>query len=329
VAISANSHYRNANWVAIEDRDFIFRGALAPGEALTREVYERTQASARERGLLDGIVFHEHFFRDKPPGMSVEDFKYEISVATDYGSTFGRNCYRARVPLDTPRMERLVAFLNELNEPYRTGKRIYHWRIFNDNCVHMAHNALAAAGFWAPWPTGQLPVLAAFRFPVPKNALVDLALRANDQPIENAEALFANAEARRTLVETGGLPTGPAALTSAVSAVAANDIYDVRRLRLIFYDNPFWGRYRGWFKRILSEPRYTDLKANLRHFAQRYQLAARDMPGPAGWARGERAQFRDAYAQYIADEAAKVAEWQASLDAGRLDGRALLARSVA
>jgi hypothetical protein len=328
-AISANSHYRNANWVAIEDRDFIFRGALAPGEALTREGYERTQASARARGLLDGIAFHEHFFRDKPAGMSVEAFKYEISVATDYGSTFGRNCYRARVPLDAARMGRMVAYLNELNEPYRTGRRIYHWRIFNDNCVHMAHNALAAAGVWAPWPTGQLALLAAFRFPVPKNAMVDLALRANDLPIDDAEALFANTEARHRLIETGSLPTGAGALTSEVPAVARNEIYDVRRLRLIFYDNPFWGSYRGWFRRILSEARYTDLDANLRHFAHRYQVAGRDMLRTAGWVSGERAQFRDAYARHIAAEATKVAAWQASLDVGRFDRRASPARSVA
>jgi hypothetical protein len=324
-AISVNSHYRNANWVAIEDRDFIFRGALAPGEALTRDSYERTQASARARGLLDGIEFHDHFFRDKPPGMPVEEFKYEISVATDYGSTFGRNCFRARVPLEPQSMARAVAYLNELNEPYRTGQRIYHWRIFNDNCVHVAHNALAAAGFWAPWPTGQMALRAAFRFPVPKNAMVDLALRANDLPVENADALFANAEIRRNLIETGSLPTGPGALTSQARAVAVNEIYDVRKLRLIFYDNPFWGPYRGWFKRILSEPRYTDLDENLRHFAWRYEAARRTMPG---WAHGERALFRENYERHIMGEAAKTAQWQARR-AGELDDARAPVRSVA
>jgi len=322
-AISANSHYRNANWVATEDRDFIFRGALAPGEALTRETYERTQASARSRGLLDGIAFHEHFFRDKPPGMTVEEFKYEISVATDYGLTFGRNCFRARLPLDSQRMERVVAYLNELNEPYRAGRRIYRWSIFNDNCVHIAHNSLAAAGFWAPWPTGQLAVLAAFNFPVPKNAMVDLALRANDLPIEDAEALFANRDVRRRLIETGRLPTGPAALTSAAPAIVANDIYEVRKLRLIFYDNPFWGSYRGWFKRILSEPRYTQLAANLRHFTQRYERAVQHLARTAGWAGGERARFHDAYARHIAAEAATLAGWRAHLAAAHGAGSPL------
>jgi hypothetical protein len=327
-AISANSHYRNANWVAVEDRDFVFRGALAPGEALTREAYARTQADARARGLLDGIAFHEHFFRDKPPGMSVEDFKYEISVATDYGAQFGRDCYRARVPLDPVRMQCVVDFLNRLNEPYRCGRRVYQWRLFNDNCVHMAHNALAAAGFWAPWPTGQSAVFAAFRFPVPKNALVDLALRANDLPIEDAEAVFADPEARRSLLESGRLPTGPAALTSAAPAIAANDVYDVRNLRLIFYDNPFWGRYRGWFRRILSEPRYTDLHANLRHFAERYHAASGNLRNMTGGG-ADRVAFRDRYEFYVASQLGKVAQWQSVLASSTVDANAVPARSVA
>ena len=314
-AISANAHYRNANWVAVEDRDFIFRGALAPGEALTREAYVRTQASARARGLLDGIEFHQQFFRDRPPGMSIEDFKYEISVATDYGSTFGRDCYRARVPLDAARMQRVVDFLNGLNEPYRSGRRVYQWRLLNDNCVHMARNALAAAGFWAPWPTGQLAPFAAFRFPVPKNTLVDLARRANDLPVEDAEAIFANAEARGALLGGGTLPTGPAALTSVTPAIPNNEVYDVRKLRLIFYDNPIWGPYRGWFKRILSEPRYVDLRTNLSYFAQRYQAAARSLSRMRGRA-GERASFRESYERHISAESAKVAQWQTSLGVG-------------
>jgi hypothetical protein len=313
-AISVNSHYRNANWVAVEDRDFVFRGALAPGEALTREAYARTQARARARGLLDGIEFHERFFQDKPAGMSAEDFKYEISVATDYGAQFGRDCYRARLPLDAARMRRVVDFLNGVNEPYRTGRRIYRWRLFNDNCVHVAHNALAAAGFWPPWPTGQPAILAAFRFPVPKNTLVDLARRANDLPIEDAEALFADADIRRLLLDGGTLPTGPGALTSVAAAIAANEVYDVRRLRLIFYDNPFWGPYRGWFGRILSEPRYGDLDANLRHFAQRYRSAAASLSRMAG-SDGERARFRDRYERHIAAESATIAQWQARLRA--------------
>jgi hypothetical protein len=312
VGISVNSHYKNANWVAAEGRDFFWWGALKPGERLTRDAYERTQTQAKEAGLLDGVEFHEHLFRDKPPGMQKRDYMYEISVATDYGVRFGRDTYRARVPLDHNRMAAIVDFLNGLNAPYRAGSKIFQWRVLNNNCAHVTHNALAVAGIWAPWPTGQFFATAAFKFPVPKNEFVDLMLRTNDLPIQDMDAMYQDYEARRTLIETGILPTAPGALAIAERAVTANDLYDVDRLRLIFYDNPFWGPYRFRFARIFKEPRYFDLRANLRHFAGLYEMALEKQPHSGR--QGERASFQQHYTQYIAREAAKVKQQLASLE---------------
>ncbi len=124
VGISVNSHYSNANWVAVEGRDFLWHGALAPGEHLTRDAYVRTQEQAKAQGILDGVNFHKEFFADKPAGMSERDYMYEISVATDYGAQYCRNSFRARVPLDRARIGAMVDYLNAINAPYRAG-RIY------------------------------------------------------------------------------------------------------------------------------------------------------------------------------------------------------------
>ena len=310
-AISVNSHYRNANWVAFEGRDFVFQGALPLGAPLTRDVYEETQRQAQAQGLLEGIEFHEHFFQDKPAGMSVEQCKYEISVATDYASCFGRDAYRARLPLSAAQVTTIVNYLNALNEPYRTGQKIYHWRLFNDNCVHVAHNALAAAGVWAPWPTGQFFMRAAFKFPVPKNTVVDLAARANDLKLEDPEALFQDPAVREALLAHGRLPTGPGALTSLAPAVSDNEIYDTLKLRLIFYDNPFWGPYRFQFRKMFAEPRYTKLDENLRHFAGRYAKAAATRPhgGQAS------AAFLQRYEKHIAAQKTFLETWLPRVEA--------------
>src|ERR1700742_261375 len=199
VGISVNAHYRNAHWVAVEGRDFLWRGTLEPGEPLTRAAYERTQHHAKAIGLLDGVQFHDHLFRDQPRGMSERDYMYEISIASDYAVRFGRDSYRARIPLDHQRMAAIVDYLNHLNAPYRDGTRQFRWQIFNNNCAHVAHNALAQAGIWAPWPTGQFSALAMFNFPVPKNEFVDLMLRTNDLPIHDARALYKDDAARRAL----------------------------------------------------------------------------------------------------------------------------------
>jgi len=305
VGISINSHYRNANWVAAEGRDFVFSGALQLDEPLTYQSYERTQNRAKAAGVLDGIEFHEHEFRDKPPNMSERDYMYEISVGTDYAVSFGREVYRAKLPLDRRRMGIIVDFLNALNAPYRDGKRVYRWSVFNDNCSHVAHNALAEVGFWKPWPTGEFVVTAAFNFPVPKNEFVDLLVQANDLPVDNPKALFANAVARRALLDWDSLPTAPGALATVQPAVAENQMYDTKRLRLIFYASRIRGKYQRRFARIFREPRYFSLAANLGHFAAVYEKARNYLPGARG--DGEMMRFMTQYEHYLDREISRVA----------------------
>jgi hypothetical protein len=244
--------------------------------------------------------------------MSDQDYMYEISVATDYGAQFGRDSYRARVPLDRARMAGIIGYLNALNAPYRDGARIYRWRLFNDNCVHVVHNALAAAGLWAPWRTGRNPALAAFNFPVPKNAFVDLMRRACDLPLDDPQYLYEDRAARAALLAAGTLPTAPGALASAHPAVPHNDVYDVERLRLIFYDNRFWGPYHGRFKTIFSAPRYTDLRANFSDFAARYAAAQARKRAPHLSA--ARALFQTRYEEHLARQAAQLRHYIARLD---------------
>jgi hypothetical protein len=317
VGISVNSHYRNANWVATDGPDFLWRGALEPGERLTRAAYDRTQQRAKAMGLLDGVVFHSHLFRDKPNGMSDDDFKYEISIGSDYALQFGRDVIRTRVPLDRARMGSIVTFLNALNSPYRDGIRVFEWRVLNNNCSHVARNALAQAGIWRPWPTGQFFAIAAFNFPVPKNEFVDLVMRTNDLPIGDAAAMFDDAGARRMLLEHDALPTAPGALVTTERAIQDNDLYDVVGLRSIFFDSP-WGPYRPRLARILSEPRYSDPRANLRHFNAVYTEAIERLqaiPGPHA-DREDQARFYRHYERYIHREATDVRNHLARLEQG-------------
>ena len=309
VGISVNSHYSNANWTAADGPDFLWRGALEPGERLTRASYDRTQERAKAMGLLDGVIFHKHLFRDKPGGMSDRDYMYEISIASDYALTFGRDILRVRVPLDRARMTAIVTFLNALNAPYRDGAKLFKWRVFNDNCSHLAHNAFAQADIWKFWPTGQFVGTAAFNFPVPKNEFVDLVMRTNDLPIGDPAAMFKDEIARRMLLDHDTLPTAPGALVTAQPAIQVNDLYDVRGLRSIFFDSP-WGPYRPRLARILSEPRYSDVQANLRHFDAIYasarQRQTRDRPAGSD-------EFYRRYDQYIDREAARLRSRLAAL----------------
>ncbi len=270
VGLSVNAHFQNANWVATEGRDFFFNGDLSPGERLTKTAYDRTQAKAEKMGIYKGVVFHPEVYDDQPAGMGRQDFEYEVSIATDYAISFGRDRYCGRVPVSRGQMTKMIDYLNATNAIYRDGKKEFEWNVLENNCSHLAHNALAAAGIWDEWETDRFFLISAFDFPVPKNEFVNLMRRTNDFDISDPRDVFDDDSARQSLIENERLPMEPGALAEAVPVQQANDIYDTQP-HLIFYDNPVIGPYEYRFEDIFSEPRYTDIKANLLYFDGLYR----------------------------------------------------------
>jgi hypothetical protein len=303
VGLSVNDHYKNANWTATEGRDFFYRGGLAPGEAVTPAAYARIQETAEAMGVLDGVVYHREALAPKPQGMSVRDYMYDIAIGTDYAIGIDRDRFCARVPLDRAKMALIVRYLNALNEPYRSGKKVFHWNVLRDNCTYLAHNALGAVGLWPQLRPDRPLLIAAFDFPVPKNEFVNVMWRTNDMPIANPDALYDDDTARDALLRLGWIPTEPGALAEARPEIRPNEIYN-DHLRLIFYDEPVFGHFQKRFDKIFAEPRYTDLAANLAYFSRLYAAILANRPTPQKTT--ARAAFDQRYYDVIAREKLKV-----------------------
>ncbi len=284
VGLSMNAHFINAKWVATPGRDFFFHGGLAPGAPLTRDGYVRVQQQAKRLGIYDGIAFHPESYGVLPPGWpgSEEDEKYEVSAATDYAISFGRGRYCARVPASRAQMAAMVAFLNEQNAPYRSGARVFEWSVFTDNCIHLAHNALAAAGLWTPWRIDRPLLVSIFDFPVPKNEFVNLMRRTNDIGLVDLAAAYRDPDARRSILTYGRLPAQPGALAEARGPQRPNEIYDTG-LKLIFYDDPLFGPYQGRFDAIFADPRELNPGRNAGWFAAAYRSAEAARQPLAWW----------------------------------------------
>ncbi len=269
VGLSVNAHFANANWVAIPGRNFFYHGDLKPGQPLTRRLYDATKAHAKRLGLYDAIRFHDEVFEDMPHGYTPEAFKYEVSIATDYAIGYGRDRYCARVPVSAAEMTQIIDYLNGLNQPYRDGKATFDWSVFNDNCIHVAHNALSAIGFWPVWPTHRFIAVAVFDFPVPKNEFVNIMRRANDMAVQDLLAMWYDRPVRRALLAGQGLPTRAGAIATFEPVAQDNALYNTD-LQLIFYDDPLFGPYESWYRQIVAQPRYTDVQADLEHYRAMY-----------------------------------------------------------
>jgi len=272
VGLSMNAHFQNAKWVATPGREFFFHGGLPPEAPLTRDTYMRVQQQAKRLGIYEGVVFRPEVFAAMPPGWAVEDTKYEVSVATDYAISLGRGRYCARVPVSRAQMAAMVAFLNEQNAPYRSGAQEFEWSVFTDNCIHLAHNALAVAGLWQPWRIHRPLLISVFDFPTPKNEFVNLMRRANDLRLVDLAQAYQDPAARRTVMTYGRLPAVPGSLAEARGPQRPNAVYETE-LKLIFYDAPPFGPYQGWFDDIFNNTSNLDLSRNAVAFATAYRRA--------------------------------------------------------
>lgn len=323
VGISMNSHFSNAKWAAIPGRAFFYDGGLPRDHGLTREDYVRGKARAKQMGIYRAVTFQDWVFDDKPPDVSREDWKYEVSIATDYAISFGRGRYCARVPVNRAQMIRMIAFLNAQNEPYREGREIFKWSVFEDNCIHLAHNALTQAGIWPEWPINRPLLISIFDFPVPKNEFVNLMRRIDDPPDPDLIEIYHDQSAARSLAQFDRLPWIPGVVASSRGPQEPNEVYDTD-VKQVFYDDPVTGRYRRRFNAILDDPRYTDLEQNMDYFAALYRQYATQRKPLATWlARDEfdapvaRQSFIDFYHRFYAfvdSERADIAAQRAALN---------------
>jgi hypothetical protein len=205
------------------------------------------------------------------------------------------------VPLDREQITKAVGYLNNLNADYKSGKRDFEWNVVQYNCSHVTHNALAAAGIWDEWETGEFVLFAAFNFPSPKNEFVNLMRRTNDLPVDDLMTVWKDDAARAALLRGQELPTQPGALAEAEKVVWDNEIYDTD-LALIFYDDPVFGAYTKRFEDIFSDRRYSDFRTSLTYFAELYARIRRERKPLEAYlddlAPDERSRFAKFYAQY-------------------------------
>ena len=61
-------------------------------------VLSALRLEAQQSGIYDGVIFHDAAFSDIVPGYSNEDWKYEVSIGTDYAIGIARSPATAPAP---------------------------------------------------------------------------------------------------------------------------------------------------------------------------------------------------------------------------------------
>ena len=273
--ISVGRWFRNVNWVAVPGYKLFYQGNLGPGERLTQARFEATLHDAIDKGVYEGVKFHD--YPTAGVQSNLEDFLTKEGVGTDFALLFARSAFCARLPVTEPMLDEVIAFLNDKNREYAEGKADYNWSVWADNCVHTLRNALAAANVWSPLSVRAVKFLQIFNLAVPANEFVNLAELGTEGNIDDYREIQRNGPERDALHEFDWLPTRQGALLKTLPVHEPNDLYDTS-FRLFTLQSPFRMGKTAHAIELLSDKRFVDLGANLRYFRQKYQaiLAGHD-----------------------------------------------------
>lgn len=268
VGVSVGRWFRNVNWVAVPGHQLFYNGNLKPGERLTQERFDVTVQTAIDRGVFDGVEFHPGWTRNR--NATLRDYVGDQSITTDFALRYARNVFCARVPVTETVLDEVMAFLNDKNREYATGKADYNWNLFTDNCVHTVRNALAAANAWSPISVRQLKILSLLNLAVPANEFVNLAVLGSDGPLDDYHSVYDEDPARDSLNDFKWLPTRQGALIKTLPVHEPNDIYNTD-FRLFTVQSPFWMTKTNHAIELMSDKRTVELEDNLRYFLDRYE----------------------------------------------------------
>ncbi|MCU0839853.1 MAG: hypothetical protein MUE49_14205 [Rhodospirillales bacterium] len=274
-AVSVGQWLRNVNFIVVPGHDLVFSGNLETGERLTREHRDATVQEAIAKGVYQGVEFHDGWTREAD--RSLTNFVTRHSVGVDFALQFSRNVFCSRIPVPEPVLDEIIAFLNDKNTEYATGKADYNWNLLADNCVHTVRNALAAANIWAPIPAWQVTLRALFELAVPANEFVNLGALGAKGPLADYREIQGNGPSRDALHDFRWLPTRHGALVKTLPVHQPNDVYRTD-FRLFAVQSPLRMGKTAGAVRLLSDPRYVELEPNLLHFRDEYDriLATHD-----------------------------------------------------
>jgi len=293
--ISVNRWFRSANWVAFGGRE-LFYGTLGPDEVVTRARLEQAAREAIDAGVYRGVELWP--WPGQTPDSGLLDFVARQSAGTDFALGFARSSLCGRVPIEAEMLDEVVHFLNDRNREYVTGAAEYRWSGYSDNCVHTLRNALAAASIWEPISIQLTKLLQLFHLAVPANEALRLAALGTLGPVDAYPEVFRDDPMRHAMLEFGWLPTRHGALLISLPVHPDNEVFDTRP-RLLALQGPFTMRKTQRLVKLLDDPRFTELDANLQHFDATYRqiLSHRDEQDALASVRGDR--FRRVRRRYF------------------------------
>ena len=277
MGVSVNRNLKNSNWMAIPDRRLFIHGNLEDDQVLDEDHVKATIIYAAEQGVFDGLEVHEEYKPENEEEETLVRYLSRKTLGTDFALKFGRTVFCSRLPVTRTMLQKILNYLNDLNREYALGEADYNWSVYHDNCSHVLHNSLAAAGVWSYTSVNQTKLRQLKNLSIPANEFADLALLSMTYPIEDFDKIYQDEFKRESLLRRGWLPTRHGALFDITGVHQNNEVYDTR-FKLFVLQTPVLKQKGKKIREMVNDPRFTEVKDNLLYFKSRYEAILNKRP---------------------------------------------------
>jgi hypothetical protein len=269
VGISVDSDFANANWIAVDGKDYFLRGGVAETEPFDDARADAVVEEAVNRGYFHGVRLNAA--AQEREGRSDEYWVALQGLSTDYGLTLGRDAYCMKIPVTPSILGKIVDYLNHRNLDANAHGSPY--KIIGNNCADVIYDALAAAGIWngKDINASLYRDIMANQRAVPGTLLADLARASDGDALPAPERLVTDPftlnllESERWMMRQPGVLEEGFRLHEYQNAIFKN--------LHVFRADPLdlFGSDMRALRRLVSEPERSDIVLNLESYRNRYQ----------------------------------------------------------
>jgi hypothetical protein len=332
-ALSMDSDYTNVNWTTVGSRNFMMYGDLPADSPLSQKEFDVAVQKAVDQHIFKNVKLQAYHNEKLRRGESYEHYVARWGVGTNFAVNFARNAYCTKVPLMSNKgpkdamVRSLVDYYNGLNlKAMRDGTG---YSGVTNNCTHLAHNGLAAIGFWPAKETGwEDPAGFAWlsdhtknNISVPFNTMLDALVKGGgSSDTFDPSRLAGAATERKGFYKYNWMGSQPGVIMEVIPIHAVkNQVYlpgaspfllDPHAALMSKMNFSAKNEEMDRFERTIKEPRFLDLKSNFKYWQKKYANDAR-----AGFSRdGNYPDLAPTLSSYLrnqqSDLAAKTKELQ-------------------
>jgi hypothetical protein len=303
VGLALDKTLQNTRYIATDGYNFLINGDLSPKASLDNNAFQAAIRKLVSDGDTKGVILHQEYMDDKKNpeinkgdlNMSDDEWIANEVIGSSFAVDFARNLGCVAVPINQKMLQAAVDYVNNQNQDYVTGKKVFDWNPVSDQSVQFVHNVFAAMGIgkhinvssghsklvkWGmdafDFATFVIPGVRS-RMPAPANELDMTDQETNGAKLYTLNEAYQNKTVRQNFNNFGRIPATDGVLIWKHSAHTTDNQYFNVDAPLTPVDFPVIKPIARTFRKLTEMPTTSMIQENLAAYQLKIQTVLTSM----------------------------------------------------